>query len=65
MIEEPANRIRYCGESLNIGAIVLTGSEKAFCPGGDLLEIEPTGSQDHYDFHFGTICCKSLSDERP
>jgi 2-(1,2-epoxy-1,2-dihydrophenyl)acetyl-CoA isomerase len=42
MVEELANCISYCGEDANTRAIILTGNGKAFCSGGDVLEISPS-----------------------
>lgn len=42
MIEELADCINDCGENANIRAIILTGDGKAFCSGGDVLEISPS-----------------------
>ena len=45
MIEELTDCINDYGVNPNIRAIVLTGSGKAFCSGGDVLEIVPSKSK--------------------
>ncbi len=42
MVVELVDCINFCGESARVRAIILTGSGKAFCSGGDILETSPS-----------------------